>query len=104
MSGCEILKNKKVQFGHKVSHSKIKTCRKFRVNSHKVTLCSDILNNNFVLNVAASTLRSINLYGLDDFIMKTQNFKLTDKALALKKRLVKYKKQHSDTSTTSKAS
>ena len=89
MSSCEILKDKKVQFGHKVSHSKVKTNKKFRVNTHKITLYSDILGQSFRFNIAVSTLRSVNLYGFDHFLTKTLNFKLTDEALRIKKNILK---------------
>ena len=88
MSGCEILREKIVQFGNKVSHSKVRTGRKFKVNTHRVTLRSDALNLSFRLNIAASTLRSVNLHGFDNFVTKTKGFKLTDKAVSIKKRIL----------------
>ena len=51
------------QTGHNVSHSNIKSKRRFMVNLNKVTLRSDVLNKNFRLRIASSTLRTVDKYG-----------------------------------------
>ena len=78
------------QTGHNVSHSNIKTKRRFMVNLNKVTLRSDVLNKNFRLRVAASTLRTVDKHGgLDAFLAKMSTRKLTDKASKIKKLIEK---------------
>ncbi len=78
------------QTGHNVSHSNIKSKRRFMVNLNKVTLRSDVLNKNFRLRIAASTLRTVDKYGgLDGFLSKMNSRKLTDKASKIKKLIEK---------------
>ncbi|MEL6688002.1 MAG: bL28 family ribosomal protein, partial [Pseudomonadota bacterium] len=72
--------------GHNVSHSNIKTKRRFEVNLCNVTLRSDALGQDYKLRIAAKTLRTVDFKGgLDGFLMGTKNHKLTDKAKKLKK-------------------
>ena len=78
------------QTGHNVSHSNIKSKRRFMVNLNKVTLRSDVLNKNFRLRIASSTLRTVYKYGgLDGFLSKMNSRKLTDKASKIKKLIEK---------------
>jgi|TARA_B110000238_G_scaffold19366_1_gene18989 large subunit ribosomal protein L28 len=78
------------QTGHNVSHSNIKSKRRFMVNLNKVTLRSDALNKNFRLRIASSTLRTVDKYGgLDGFLSKMNSRKLTDKASKIKKLIEK---------------
>ena len=78
------------QTGHNVSHSNIKTKRRFMVNLNKVTLRSEALNKNFRLRIASSTLRTVDKYGgLDGFLSKMNSRKLTDKASKIKKLIEK---------------
>ena len=78
------------QTGHNVSHSNIKSKRRFMVNLNKVTLRSDVLNKNFRLRIASSTLRTVDKYGgLDGFLSKMNSRKLTDKASKIKKLIEK---------------
>ena len=86
---CEIT-GKKHQTGHNVSHSNIKTKRRFMVNLNKVTLFSDSLKRKFRFRIASSTLRTIDKQGgLDQYLNKTSSRLLTDKALKLKKQIEK---------------
>ncbi|MDC0861291.1 50S ribosomal protein L28 [Alphaproteobacteria bacterium] len=86
---CE-LTGKIHQTGHNVSHSNIKTKRRFMVNLNKVTLRSEILNKNFRFRIAASTLRTVDKHGsLDSFLKKMSTRKLTDKAIKIKKMIEK---------------
>ena len=72
--------------GHNVSHSNIKTKRRFEVNLCNVTLRSDVLGQDYKMRIAAKTLRTVDFKGgLDGFLMGTKNHKLTDKAKKLKK-------------------
>ena len=78
------------QTGHNVSHSNIKSKKRFMVNLNKVTLRSDVLNKNFRLRIASSTLRTVDKYGgLDGFLSKMNSRKLTDKASKIKKLIEK---------------
>ena len=76
--------------GNNVSHSKVRTRRRFEVNLCNVTLASEALGQKYRLRVAAKTLRTVDFKGgLDGFLMGTKNHKLTDKAKTIKKALVK---------------
>lgn len=76
--------------GNNVSHSKVRTRRRFEVNLCNVTLASDGLGQKYRLRIAAKTLRTVDFKGgLDAFLMGTKNAKLTDKAKKIKKALVK---------------
>jgi len=78
------------QTGHNVSHSNIKSKRRFMVNLNMVTLRSDALNKNFRLRIASSTLRTVDKYGgLDGFLSNMNSRKLTDKASKIKKLIEK---------------
>lgn len=78
--------------GHNVSHSNIKTKRRFDVNLCNVSLASDALGQTFKMRIAAKTLRTVDFKGgLDGFLMGTKNAKLTDKAKKIKKAVVKKK-------------
>ena len=72
--------------GHNVSHSNIKSKRRFQVNLCNVTLRSDVLGQDYRLRIAAKTLRTVDFKGgLDGFLTGTKNHKLTDKAKTMKK-------------------
>ncbi len=76
--------------GNNVSHSNVKTRRRFSVNLCNVTLASDTLGQKYRLRIAAKTLRTVDFKGgLDSFLMNTKNHKLTNKAKTIKKALVK---------------
>jgi len=86
---CELL-NTGPMSGHNVSHSNIKTKRRFAVNLCNVTLASDALGQNYRLRIAAKTLRTVDFKGgLDGFLLGTKNAKLTDKAKKIKKAVQK---------------
>ena len=86
---CEIT-GKKHQTGHNVSHSNIKTKRRFMVNLNSVTLYSELLKRKFKFRIASSTLRTIDKHGgLDQYLNKTSSMLLTDKALKIKKQIYK---------------
>lgn len=81
---------KGVQTGNNVSHSNIKTKRRFLPNMQQVTLTSDALGTSIRLKITASTLRSIDHNGgLDNYLVTTHSSKLSDEARTLKRRIVK---------------
>jgi large subunit ribosomal protein L28 len=76
--------------GHKVSHSNIKTKRRFLPNLLNVTLISDTLGRSFKLRISANALKSVDHRGgLDAFLMKAGNDTLSDKARKLKQQIKK---------------
>ncbi|MET0154816.1 MAG: 50S ribosomal protein L28 [Rickettsiales bacterium] len=76
-SQCE-LTGKHVQFGNKVSHSNRKTRRPFAPNFRNITLESKVLNRSFRIQIAVSTLRTVDFKGgLDAFLVGTKAAKLT---------------------------
>ena len=86
---CEIT-GKKHQTGHNVSHSNIKTKRRFMVNLNSVTIFSESLKRKFRFRIASSTLRTIDKHGgIDQYLNNTSSRLLTDKALKLKKQIEK---------------
>ncbi len=75
------LSGKSPMVGHRVSHSNVKTKRRFLPNLVNVTLRSDILNRDFKLRIAASTLRTVDKHGgLDGYLLKTKKAALNEKA------------------------
>ena len=86
---CE-LTGKAPLTGHKVSHSNIKTKRRFLPNLCQVTMMSEALNRRVRLRVSANALRSVDHRGgLDAFLRKAADRDLSPKALALKRDIVK---------------
>jgi large subunit ribosomal protein L28 len=86
---CE-LTAKAPQVGHKVSHSNIKTKRRFLPNLCNVTFISDALGRNVRLRVSTNALKSVDHNGgLDAFLMKARADALSPKALELKRAIEK---------------
>jgi large subunit ribosomal protein L28 len=86
---CE-LTGKSVLIGHKVSHSNIKTKRRFLPNLCNVTLQSDVLGQSVRMRVSTNALKSVDHRGgLDAFLMKARDTELSPKALDLKRKIVK---------------
>lgn len=78
------------QFGHKVSHSNRKTNVRFLPNLQTVSLLSDALGTRITLRVTAATLRSIEHNGgLDAYLLKHAESKLTPQAARLKRQIKK---------------
>ena len=76
--------------GHKVSHSNIKTKRRFLPNLLNVTLMSDALGRSVKLRVSAHALKTVDHRGgLDAFLMKAKDGELSPKARELKRAIVK---------------
>ncbi len=85
---CE-LTGKGVATGHKVSHSNIKTNRRWLPNLNQVTLQSDALGRSFRFRIAAAALRTVDHRGgLDAFLLKSRDEELSPRALKVKKQVV----------------
>ena len=86
---CE-LTAKGPQVGHTVSHSNIKTKRRFLPNLLNVTLMSDSLGKSFKLRISANALKSVDHRGgLDAFLAKARDTELSPKALEIKRAVKK---------------
>jgi len=86
---CE-LTAKGPQTGHKVSHSNIKTKRRFLPNLVNVTFISDALARNVRLRVSTNALKSVDHNGgLDAFLLKAKADNLSPRALDLKRAIQK---------------
>ena len=86
---CE-LTGKGRQVGHNVSHANNKTKRTFLPNLQNVTLMSESLEKSVKLKVSTHGLRSVeHVGGLDNWLTKTSEDKLSAKAAKLKRELAK---------------
>jgi large subunit ribosomal protein L28 len=84
------LTGKGPQVGHKVSHSNIKTKRRFLPNLLSVTLISDALGRSVKLRISANALKSVDHRGgLDAFLAKAHDEDLSPKARKLKSEIAK---------------
>ena len=78
--------------GHTVSHSNIKTKRRFLPNLFNVTLMSDTLGRSLRFKVSANGLKSVDHRGgLDAFLAKAKDTVLSVKALEIKRQIAKKK-------------
>jgi large subunit ribosomal protein L28 len=76
--------------GHKVSHSNIKTKRRFLPNLRNVTLISDTLGRKIRLRISANALKTVDHRGgLDAFLIKAKDDELAPRVLELKRQIVK---------------
>lgn len=66
---CQVTK-KRPQAGHKVSHSKIKTKRRFLPNLHKRRIWISSENRYVTLNVSMKGLRTIDKLGIEAVLEK----------------------------------
>ena len=86
---CE-LTGKGRQVGHNVSHANNKTKRVFLPNLQNVTLLSEKLDKSFKFRVSTHGLRSVEHNGgLDNWLLKTADDKLSLKARRLKRDVAK---------------
>ncbi len=86
---CE-LTGKGVLVGHKVSHSNIKTKRRFLPNLVNVTIQSEALQQDVRLRISTNALKSVDHNGgLDAFLLKARDGALSSRALLLKKKIKK---------------
>jgi len=86
---CE-LTGKGRQIGHNVSHANNKTKRVFLPNLQNVTLISEGLDRSFKFRVSTHGLRSVEHNGgLDNWLLKTPDAKLSTQARKVKRELKK---------------
>ena len=86
---CE-LTGKGRQVGHNVFHANNKTKRTFLPNLQNVSLLSDALGTSVRLRVSANGLRSVeHVGGLDNWLAKTNDEKLSLRARRLKREIAK---------------
>ncbi len=86
---CEIT-GKSILVGNSVSHSNIKTKKRFLPNLHFFSVRSEILNRTIRLRLCTNGIRTIehNL-GLDNYLLTTKSSKLSNVAIKLKKLIKK---------------
>ncbi len=76
--------------GNNVSHANNKTKRTFLPNLQNVTLLSDSLGRGVRLRVSMNGLRSVeHVGGLDNWLLKTSDDKLSDRVRKLKREIQK---------------
>jgi large subunit ribosomal protein L28 len=86
---CE-LTGKKPMVGNTVSHSNIKTKRRYLPNLVNVTVHSDALGQSYAARITASALRSVDKRGgLDAYLAKAKDEQLSPKMLKVKKDIAK---------------
>ncbi|MET0338136.1 MAG: 50S ribosomal protein L28 [Caulobacter sp.] len=74
--------------GHNVSHSNIKTKRRFLPALSPATLQSDVLGQSFRLRITNAALRTLDFRGgLDTFLLKARDEQLSAKALKIKRQV-----------------
>ena len=74
--------------GHNVSHSNIKTKRRFLPALSPATLQSDALGQSFRLRVTNAALRTLDFRGgLDAFLLKSSDEDLSPRALKIKRQV-----------------
>ena len=74
--------------GHNVSHSNIKTKRRFLPALAETSLQSEALGQSFRLRVTNAALRTLDFRGgLDTFLVKAKDEVLSPKALKIKKQI-----------------
>ena len=84
------LTGKAVLVGHKVSHSNIKTKRRFLPNLLNVTMMSDTLGRSVKLKVSANALKTVDHRGgLDAFLLHAKSDVLAPRVRTLKKEIEK---------------
>ncbi|MFB3067002.1 MAG: 50S ribosomal protein L28 [Planctomycetota bacterium] len=73
-----------------VSHSKRRTNRRFAPNIQAVSLLSETLGRSIKLRISTRALRTVvKKGGLDSFLLTTDDAKLPEEALRLKRRIRK---------------
>ena len=76
--------------GNKVSHSNIKTKRRFLPNPVNVTFQSDALARSVRLRVSTNALKSVDHRGgLDAFLLKAKDSELSPRAVEIKRAIQK---------------
>jgi large subunit ribosomal protein L28 len=86
---CE-LTGKGTLVGNNVSHANNKTKRIYRPNLQTISFASEALGNSYRLKVSMNALRSVDrIGGIDPFLMKAKDAKLSIRALRLKRAIAK---------------
>ncbi len=81
---------KGVLTGNNVSHANNRSRRRFLPNIQDASILSDALGKPIRLKLSTRAIRSIEHNGgLDAYLLKTSNSKLTDEAVRLKKKIKK---------------
>lgn len=89
MTRCCELTGKTVLFGNKVSHSNIKTKRKYKPNIQKKGLLSDVLGRALSFRVSTNGMKCVEAAGgLDQFLMKRCEADLSLRAKKAKKSIM----------------
>jgi large subunit ribosomal protein L28 len=84
------LTGKAVMVGHKVSHSNIKTKRRFLPNLLSVTMISDALGRSVRLRVSANAIKTVDHRGgLDAYLLKAKDDVLAPRVRELKRQIAK---------------
>ncbi len=74
--------------GHNVSHSNIKTKRRFLPALSPATLQSEVLGQSFKLRITNAALRTLDFRGgLDTFMVKAKDDVLSPRALKIKRQI-----------------
>jgi large subunit ribosomal protein L28 len=74
--------------GHRVSHSNIKSKRRFLPALSPATVHSEALNQNFRLRITNAALRTLDFRGgLDPFLLKASDENLSPRAQKIKRQL-----------------
>ena len=90
---CEI-SGKKPMSGNNVSHANNRTRRRFLPNLQSVKLYSGILQKYVNLNITIRTMKTVEKNGgLDSYLINTSNRNLADKAIKIKKQILKNNKK-----------
>ena len=88
---CE-LTGKGVLTGNNVSHANNKTRRRFLPNVRDTRVTSDLLNRTVTMKLSANGLRSVeHCGGLDNWLLKTPDAKLSADAVRLKRQVKRAK-------------
>ena len=86
---CE-LTGKGVLVGHHVSHANNKTKRVYRPNLQLVSLASDALGHAVRLRISMNALRTVDRSGgLDAYLLKARDSVLSERALRLKRQILR---------------
>ncbi len=84
---CE-LTGKGVLTGNNISHSHIRTRRRFLPNLVNVHLMSEVMGQRYRFRISAQALKTVeHRGGLDAFLLKAKDSELSPKALKLKKQI-----------------
>ncbi len=96
---CE-LTGKGVLTGNNVSHANNRNRRRFLPNVHDVSLLSDALGRSVRLKISRQAQRSVDHNGgLDNFLMKAKDDKLSLRARRIKKQIRKVREGEASAAT-----